>query len=74
MKIFRDSIWGPMRPLFQAHHRYNRKNGLYDFPQKRPGIWLMNLFLPWLLRIPPVKALRNLPKMMTARFGKVVGP
>lgn len=74
MKIFRDFVWGPMRPLFQADHRYYRKNGIYDFPQKDLRTRLKNMFLPWLLRIPPIKkrVLRDLPKMMTQSFDRII--
>jgi len=34
MKIFRDDIWGRLRFVFQADHRYYKKHGIYDFPQK----------------------------------------
>ena len=34
MKIFRDEIYGGLRGIFQADHRYYKKHGLYDFPQK----------------------------------------
>jgi len=33
MKIFRDDIWGRLRFVFQADHKYYEKHGLYDFPQ-----------------------------------------
>lgn len=33
-KLFRDEVWGRYRFLFQADHRYYRKTGFYDFPQK----------------------------------------
>ncbi|MGQ1786510.1 MULTISPECIES: hypothetical protein [unclassified Saccharicrinis] len=33
-KIFRDNVWGRLRPLWQADHRYYKKNGWYDFPQR----------------------------------------
>lgn len=32
-KIFRDDIWGRLRFVFQADHRYYDENGFYDFPQ-----------------------------------------
>lgn len=32
-KIFRDAIYGKMRFIFQADHRYYEEHGLYDFPQ-----------------------------------------
>ncbi|HOP64737.1 MAG TPA: NAD(P)H-dependent oxidoreductase [Spirochaetota bacterium] len=33
MKIFRDDIWGRLRFVFQADHKYYEENGIYDFPQ-----------------------------------------
>jgi len=33
-KIFRDDIWGRMRFVFQADHKYYEANGFYDFPQE----------------------------------------
>jgi len=34
-KIFRDEIWGGLRFVFQADHRFYAKHGVYDFPQKK---------------------------------------
>ena len=34
-KIFRDEIWGGLRFIFQADHRFFSRHGVYDFPQKR---------------------------------------
>lgn len=34
MKVFRDDIWGRLRFVFQADHRFYEKHGYYDFPQK----------------------------------------
>jgi multimeric flavodoxin WrbA len=34
MKVFRDEIWGPLRFVFQADHRYYKEHGFYDFPQR----------------------------------------
>jgi len=33
-KLFRDAVWGRLRPSFMADHRYYQKHGMYDFPQK----------------------------------------
>lgn len=73
-RLFRDYIWGELRPIFQADHRYYRKHGLYDFPQRSIRIRLMNLILPPILRIPPVKKkmLQMMPGAMIQRFGRVV--
>lgn len=32
-KIFRDDVWGRLRFVFQADHRFYEENGFYDFPQ-----------------------------------------
>lgn len=34
-KIFRDEIWGNLRFVFQADHRFYSRHGVYDFPQRR---------------------------------------
>ncbi|HRS97166.1 MAG TPA: NAD(P)H-dependent oxidoreductase, partial [Smithella sp.] len=33
-KLFRDIIWGRLRVVFQADHRFYKKHGVYNFPQK----------------------------------------
>jgi multimeric flavodoxin WrbA len=33
-KLFRDEIWGRLRPSFAADYRFYQKHGMYDFPQK----------------------------------------
>lgn len=35
--IFRDHIFGPLRPVFAADHRYYARTGFYDFPTRRWG-------------------------------------
>jgi multimeric flavodoxin WrbA len=37
-KIFRDDIWGRLRMIWQADHKYFKENGKYDFPHKDYGI------------------------------------
>lgn len=32
-KVFRDDIWGRLRFVFQADHKFYEENGYYDFPQ-----------------------------------------
>jgi multimeric flavodoxin WrbA len=51
-KIFRDGVWGGMRFVFQADHRYYKQHGMYDFPQKDYKIRLLNIVMPVLLKIP----------------------
>lgn len=51
-KLFRDAIWGRMRPVFQADHRYFKKHGYYDFPQKKYKWRIINNILILLTKIP----------------------
>ncbi len=51
-KVFRDEIWGPIRMIWQADHRYFKKHGKYDFPQKRYFIRVGNFFMLLLCKIP----------------------
>ncbi len=54
-KVFRDDIWGRLRPLWQADYRYFKKHGLFDFPQKDIKIRVMSPILMLLTRIPVVR-------------------
>ena len=36
MKIFRDLIY-QMRGMMRADHKFYKKQGIYDFPQKKQG-------------------------------------
>jgi len=60
-KLFRDRIWGDLRFVFQADHRRYREIGFYDFPQRRIGVRLLNLFAP-LIRLSFVRR-RFVPRM-----------
>ncbi|KUO67142.1 MAG: hypothetical protein APF84_15790 [Gracilibacter sp. BRH_c7a] len=55
MKIFRDDIWGRLRMVFQSDHRYYKKHGKYDFPQKDIGTRVLNAIMIPLTKIPSVK-------------------
>jgi multimeric flavodoxin WrbA len=54
-KIFRDEIWGKLRFVFQADHRYYKAHGLYDFPQKNFRMRRMNMMMTTLTKIPPFR-------------------
>lgn len=46
-KIFRDSVYGEMRFIFQADYRYFCEHGMFDFPQADLKTRLINaLFIP----------------------------
>ena len=69
-KVFRDEIWGPIRMIWQADHRYFRKHGKYDFPQKQYFIRVGNFFMLLLCKIPPFrkKFYNNLKSMPAKRM------
>jgi multimeric flavodoxin WrbA len=54
-KIFRDDIYGQLRFVFQADHRYYKTHGFYDFPQKNLKTRLTNLIMIPLTKIPAMK-------------------
>ncbi|MCF8053669.1 MAG: NAD(P)H-dependent oxidoreductase [Deltaproteobacteria bacterium] len=51
-KVFRDEIYGKLRFVFQADHRYYKKHGYYDFPQKQHKIRRRNVIMMALTKIP----------------------
>lgn len=53
-KIFRDLIY-LMRGLMKADHKFYKKHGIYDFPQKKVGIRLKMDIIGLLMSIPSVK-------------------
>ncbi|MFZ5354038.1 MAG: NAD(P)H-dependent oxidoreductase [Bacillota bacterium] len=63
MRIFRDEVWGRLRMVFQGDHRYYKKNGIYDFPQKSISIRLMNMVMILLTKMPGIK--KNMQKNFT---------
>ena len=52
INIFRDDIWGRLRPTFQADHRRYRKYGVYDFPQNDYKTRIIGGIFVLLTRIP----------------------
>ena len=54
-KLFRDVIWGRLRPVFQADHRYFKQQGYYSFPQKKYKWRLINSMLMAMTKIPPLR-------------------
>jgi len=55
MKIFRDLIW-LMRGMMKADHRFYKKHGLYDFPQKKKVTALKMYLVGALISSPRLKA------------------
>lgn len=55
MKIFRDLIW-LMRGMMKADHKFYKKHGQYDFPQKKKGTVLKMYLVGALISNPKIKA------------------
>ena len=51
-KLFRDAIWGRLRPTFQADHRRYKKHGVYDFPQNDYKTRIIGGIFTLLLKLP----------------------
>jgi multimeric flavodoxin WrbA len=54
-KLFRDDIWGRLRFVFQADHRFYKSHGFYDFPQKDYKTRAFNLLMMLFTKIPAVR-------------------
>ncbi|MHB8770051.1 MAG: NAD(P)H-dependent oxidoreductase [Syntrophales bacterium] len=54
-KVLRDEIWGPLRFVFLADHRYFKKHGMYRFPQKQYKMRLRNALMTLLMSIPATR-------------------
>ena len=59
-KILQDEIWGSLRFVFLADHRYYKKHGFYRFPQKDYHTRIRNVFMTLLMSIPAIR--KNIQK------------
>lgn len=73
MKIFRDLIW-LMRGMMKADHRFYKKHGLYDFPQRKKGTVLKMYLVGALLSSPKLKAKigNKMNEGMIAPYKKII--
>ncbi len=74
MKIFRDDVYGGLKAVFQADHRYYKKHGIYDFPQKKfVKIFLFDLLILF-TKIPAVKkyARSTMKENMLRPYKKII--
>ena len=55
MKIFRDLIY-LMQGMMKADHRFYKKHGQYDFPQKKRGTLIKMYLVGALISSPKIKA------------------
>ena len=72
-KVFRDDFWGRLRMVWQADHRYYKKHGKYDFPQKDLKLWVFNPVMMSLSKIPKFrkKFYANITKFSSGRLKKI---
>lgn len=72
-KVFRDNIWGRLRMIWQADHRYYKKHGKYDFPQKDLKLWVFNPIMMALAKVPRFrkKFYANITKFSSGRLKKI---
>ncbi len=72
-KVFRDNIWGRLRMIWQADHRYYKRHGKYDFPQKELKVWIANPIMMALTKIPRFRKnfYANLTKFSSGRLKKI---
>jgi len=54
-KLFRDEVYGRLRMVFQADYREYKKLGLFDFPQKKIRLRMLNGITGILLKIPIIR-------------------
>jgi multimeric flavodoxin WrbA len=73
-KVFRDNIWGRLRPLWQADYRYFKKHRLFDFPQKDYKTRVLTPILMLLTWIPGVrkKYYANVKDFPSGRLKKLI--
>jgi len=74
MKIFRDLIY-QMQGMMKADHRFYKKNGHYDFPQKKKGLILKMYLVGALISSPKIKAKMGnaMNEGMLAPYKKLLG-
>lgn len=68
MKVFRDDVWGRLRFVFQADHKYYEENGIYDFPQDDEKVIEMNNKMMELTANPEMR--ENIKKMIKTEMVK----
>jgi len=73
MKIFRDLIW-LMRGMMKADHRFYKKHGFYDFPQKKFGTVLKMYLVGAFMSSPKIreKIGNKMNEGMIASYKKVI--
>ena len=55
VRLTSDDVWGRLRFVFQGDHKYYKKQGLYDFPQKEVGTRAKVFIMTLMTKIPSVR-------------------
>jgi multimeric flavodoxin WrbA len=73
-KLFRDAVFGKLRVAFQADHKYYKKNGFYDFPNKNYKWRMINSAIVSLTKIPFMRRefIKRIKVEMIKPFGKIL--
>lgn len=69
-KVFRDDVWGRLRFVFQADHKFFQENGFYDFPQDDKKTIDINEKMMALTANPEMK--ENIRKMIKSEMVKPI--
>ncbi|MEI7825872.1 MAG: hypothetical protein WCI01_11280 [Chlorobiaceae bacterium] len=75
MKVFRDDIYGRLRPIFAADHRAFRRMGVYKtFPPAELNTALLNTFVAPFVNLPSIRKKfdKMIKKQMVEPHKKVV--
>jgi multimeric flavodoxin WrbA len=73
-KLFRDAVFGKLRIVFQADHKYYKKIGFYDFPNKNYKWRLINSTIVSLTKIPFMRRefVKRMKVEMIKPFGRIL--
>ncbi|MFV0401431.1 MAG: NAD(P)H-dependent oxidoreductase [Oscillospiraceae bacterium] len=73
-KVFRDEVMGGLCGIFPADHRYYKKHGWYDYPQKQIGARMGGFFMRSIMRIPAVRKTiqGSMKQNMIMAYSKIV--
>jgi multimeric flavodoxin WrbA len=73
-KIFRDAVFGKLRIVFQADHKYYKENRFYDFPNKNYKWRMINSAILSLTKIPFIRRefVKRMKTEMIKPFGNIL--
>ena len=71
--VFRDEIFGGLKDVFAADHKYYKKHGLYNFPQKNWKQRFMTTIMYFAMKLPFVRKeiQNNMPDYMISSLARI---